>query len=76
MSCSMFSQRSCKNLTDLIVCCCSSMVKFRTDTEVVQEIFLLATIQTEMGIIWSVLRRIDPVLYVATGRVCVIAFIQ
>ena len=57
----MFPQGSCKNLRDLVMRCCSSIVKFRTDAEEVKETFLLTAILTAMGTTGRVLRLINPV---------------
>ena len=69
----MFPQESPKNLTDLIMRCCSSMVEFRKDAEEVQETFPLTAMLTAMG---ECFVRLILCRYVATGRVWVIAFIQ
>ena len=61
MSCYMFLQGSRKNLTDLILSCCSSMVKFLADAEEVQETFPLTAVLTAMDITGKVLCLIDPV---------------
>ena len=40
MSGQIFVKGSCQNLTDLVVSCCPSMVKFRADLEKMRKNFL------------------------------------
>ena len=51
----IFAKSSRQNLTDLIVSCCLSMVKFRTGTQTMRRAFVLAaasiTLRTERGVL-------------------------